>query len=82
MNKIDLISEIKTERLIKNLERVLFHFPNGRITSFPDDADNYLHINIPTVTDKGDIRGDAVREIFQLVGKQYEQMENVEKLER
>ena len=78
----DLISEIKTERLIKNLERVLFHFPNGRITSFPDDADNYLHINIPTVTDKGDIRGDAVREIFQLVGKQYEQLENAEKLER
>ena len=71
----DLVSEIKTERLIKNFERVLFHFPKGKITSFPDDADNYLHINIPIVKEKGDIKGKAVRQMFDLVAEQYEDLE-------
>lgn len=71
----DLVSEIKTERLIKNFERVLYHFPKGKVTSFPDDADNYLHINIPVVKNKEDINGKAVREMYDLVGELYKEIE-------
>lgn len=71
----DLVSEIKTERLLKNFERALYHFPKGKVTSFPDDADNYLHINIPVVKNKEDINGKAVREMYDLVGELYKEKE-------
>lgn len=69
--KEDLISEIKTERFIKTFRRLLYHYPNGNIKSYPGEIDNFLHFKIPTVTSENEIRGDMLKEIYHLVEEKY-----------
>lgn len=69
--KQDLISEIKSERMIKNFERILYHYPNGKITSYPGELDSFLHLNIPPIKNKDDINGGILRDIYQLVEEKY-----------
>ena len=40
-NKQDLISEIKTEGIIKKFQRILYHYSNGRIMSYPGELDSF-----------------------------------------
>lgn len=73
--KQDLISEIKTERFIRIFQRILYHFPKGKINSYPGEVDNLLHINIPIVKNKNDIKGDILKEFYGLVDTRYNENE-------
>lgn len=73
--KQDLISEIKTERFIRIFQRILYHFPKGKINSYPGEADNLLHINIPVVKNKNEINGDILKEFYGLIENKYNENE-------
>lgn len=74
-NKQDLISERKTEGMIRKFERVLYHYPNGKIKSYPGDADSFLHINIPIIKSEDEIKGDVLVEIYRLIHERYRESE-------
>ena len=63
----DLISEIKTERLMLTLRRVLEHYIQAKASSYPGDADDYFHISVPVVKKKNDIEGKTFKELFSLI---------------
>lgn len=65
--KQDFISEIKTERLSLAFRRLLYHYPNGKIQSYPGEVDNFLHLNIPIVKNENEINGYMLRELYKLV---------------
>lgn len=65
--KEDLISEIKTERLLLTFRRILNHYPKGNVTAYPEEVDNYMHIQIPIVKDASEIKGDILKEFYNLV---------------
>lgn len=69
--KEDIISEIKTERFIYNVKRLLSHYPNGEIKSYPGDVDSFLHLSIPVVKSENEINGDILREFYRLVKEKY-----------
>ena len=64
--KEDLISEIKTERLLRIFKRLLHHYPNGHIFSYPGDADSFMHLRIPSVESEEDINGKIFKELYKL----------------
>ena len=64
--KEDLISEIKTERLLLTFRRVLQHYHNGSITSYPGDVDSFMHLHIPIVKSENDINGVVFKELYKL----------------
>lgn len=66
-NKQDLISEIKTEGMIRKFERVLYHYPKGTIKSYPGDVDSFLHINIPVIESENEVNGDVLVKLYRLV---------------
>lgn len=65
--KQDLISEIKTERLLLTFRRLLNHYPKANITAYPEEIDNYMHLSIPVVKDENEINGDLLKEFYKLV---------------
>ncbi len=65
--KEDLISEIKTERQLLTARRLLKHYPKANITAYPEEIDNYMHIQIPVVKDASQINGDILKEFYNLV---------------
>lgn len=65
--KQDLISEIKTERLLLIARRLLNHYPKANIIAYPEEMDNYMHLQIPVVKDENDINGDILKEFYNLV---------------
>lgn len=73
----DLVSKIKTERLMKTMSRMLQHYPNGEITSYPWDADSKMRFRIPTIKSKDDISGDFLKKLYGVVieKKQHEDIE-------
>lgn len=64
--KEDLISEIKTERLFLTFRRLLQHYPNGSIQSYPGEADSFMHLSIPVAKSKDDIKGTVFKELYEL----------------
>ncbi len=74
-NKQDTISEIKTERLIYTVKRLISHYPNGKIHSYPGDADSLLRLTIPLIKHKSDINGDILQEMYSLVNNMYLEQE-------
>mgnify|MGYP001072890352 CR=1 FL=1 len=70
-NMQDTISEIKTERLLYTIKRLLSHYPNGKIKSFPGDVDSFLRLTIPPIKQKSDINGAILQEMFSLVNNMY-----------
>lgn len=66
--KEDIISEIKTERLLLTFRRLLQHYPNGNIISYPGEADSFMHLNMPIVRDENDINGSVFRELYEANG--------------
>jgi len=68
--KEDLISEIKTERLLLTFRRLLQHYPNGNIKSYPGEADSFMHLSIPVVKDKDDINGKVFKELYNIQKQQ------------
>lgn len=67
--KQDLISEIKTERLLLTARRLLNHYPKANVTAYPEEVDNYMHMQIPIVKDATEINGDILKEFYNLVQK-------------
>ena len=65
-NKEDLVSEIKTERLLLTFRRLLHHYPNGSVISYPGELDNFMHLSIPVVKSKNDINGSVFKELYEL----------------
>lgn len=65
--KQDLISEIKTERLLLTARRLLKHYPKANITAYPEEVDNYMHMQIPIVKYATEINGDILKEFYNLV---------------
>ena len=68
--KEDLISEIKTERLLLTFRRLLIHYSNGNIDSYPGDADSFMHLTIPIIKGEKDIDGDIFREMYKMMKNQ------------
>jgi len=66
LEKEDLISEIKTERMFKTFKRLLKHYLKGSIKSYPGDIDNCMHLSIPVVRNKKDINGSVFIELYEL----------------
>ena len=73
--KEDVISEIKTERFVKIFKRLLHHYPNGKVKSYPGELDNYFRLSIPVVKDENEIKGDLLRDIYSLVEEKYSEVE-------
>lgn len=67
----DTISEIKTERLVYTVKRLLSHYPNGSIHSFPGDVDSLLRLTLPKIRNKNDINGDILQQMYSLVDDLY-----------
>ncbi len=65
--KQDLISEIKTERLLLTARRLLNHYSKANITAYPEEVDNYIHMQIPVVKNAREINGDILKEFYNLV---------------
>lgn len=65
--KQDLISEIKTERQLLTARRLLKHYTRANITAYPEEIDNYMHIQIPVVKDASEINGELLKELYNLV---------------
>lgn len=74
-NKQDTISEIKTERLLYTVKRLISHYPSGKISSYPGDADSFLRLTIPPIKHKKDINGDILQEMYSLVNELYVEQE-------
>lgn len=64
--KEDVISEIKTERLLLTFRRLLQHYPNGSIVSYPGEADSFMHLNIPVTRSEHELAGDAFKALYRL----------------
>ena len=77
-HKEDLISEIKSERLIYTVNRLLKHYPNGNVLSYPYDVDSCMHITIPKINSREEINGESFKEIYDTV---HEHKDNVIKFE-
>lgn len=73
--KEDVISEVKTERFMRAIDRILYHYPKGMVKSYPDEVDNFFHIDIPIVEDKNEIRGELLQEIYDVVRQKYVDVE-------
>ena len=73
--KEDMISQIKTERLFLTFIRLLYHYPNGNIKSYPGEVDNFLHFNIPIVKNENEINGDILRKLYRMVEEKYSENE-------
>ena len=71
--KQDLISEIKIERLIKTIERLMIHYNTFKIKSYPNELDNKFHIEFKPFT-KDNINNDILKEIYDLVENSYKNM--------
>lgn len=65
--KQDLISEIKTQRQLLTARRLLKHYPKAKITAYPEEIDNYMHMQIPVVKDASEINADILKEFYNLV---------------
>ncbi len=70
-NKQDTISEIKTERLIYTVKRLISYYQNGKILSYPGDADSLLRLSFPPIRSKNDISGNILQDIYSLVDDIY-----------
>ena len=73
--KEELISEIKTERFAKTFDRLLEHYPMGRVDSYPTEADSNYHITIPKIKSKSEINSELLQEMYGLVAKQYDDIQ-------
>lgn len=65
--KEDLISEIKTERQLLTARRLLKHYLKANITAYPEEIDNYMHMQIPVIKDTSEINGELLKELYNLV---------------
>lgn len=74
-NKQDFISETKTEGMIRKFERVLYHYPNGTVKSYPGEVDSFFHFSIPVVKCEKEIKGDFLRELYKLIQEKYQENE-------
>lgn len=74
-NKQDTISEIKTERLIYTVKKLLSYYPNGKVNSYPGDADSLLRLTIPPIKKKTDINGEILQDMYSLVDNMYKDQE-------
>ena len=74
-NKQDLISEIKTEGMIRKFQRILYHYSNGKIESYPGDLDSFFHINIPIIKSEEEIKGNVLKELYRLVNQRGQEEE-------
>ena len=75
--KHNLISELKTERLIKVFERLMLHYNCFEVTSYPGEVDNMLHLKFRDF-DSNDINNDILKEIYGYIDTQY----NIKRLYR
>lgn len=73
--KEELISEIKTERFTKTFDRLLQHYPMGKIESYPTELDSHYHITIPKIKNKSEIDSELLQEMYELVAKQYDDIQ-------
>lgn len=74
-NKQNLISEIKTEGMIRKFQRVLYHYSSGVIESYPGDVDSFFHVKIPIVKSESEINGSVLKELYRLVNQRSQEKE-------
>lgn len=65
-NKQELISEIKTERILLTFRRLLQHYQNSSIISYPGDADSFMHLRVPIMKSENNINGSIFKELYNL----------------
>lgn len=71
LNMEDLISQNKTEGLIKTFMRLTYHYPKSEIKSYAGELDNFFHLRIPLYQFTGDIDNDLLQEMCTLVNNHY-----------
>lgn len=72
--KEDIISEIKTERFIKTIERIMIHHNVFKIKSYPLEVDDMFHIEFMPFS-KDNIDNDILKEIYDLIDNNYRNKE-------
>ena len=65
--KQNLISEIKTERQLLTARRLIKHYQKANITAYPEEVDNYMHMQIPVVKNASEINGHILKQFYNLV---------------
>lgn len=65
-NKQDIISEIKTERILLTFRRLVQHYVDSSIISYPGDTDSFMHLRVPIIKSKNDINGSIFQELYKL----------------
>lgn len=68
--KEDLISQIKSERMLLTFRRLLYHYKKGNIKSYPGDIDSFMHLEVPIIKNKDDINGEIFKELYELQNQQ------------
>ena len=74
-NKQELISEIKSEGMIRKFQRILYHYSNGTVESYPGDVDSFFHVKIPIVKSESEINGSVLKELYRLVNQRSQEKE-------
>ena len=68
--KHSLISELKTERLIKVFERLMLHYDCFEVISYPGEVDNMLHLKFDHF-DSNNINNETLKQINSGIDFQY-----------
>lgn len=71
LNKSDFISNIKTERFIRTFFRIMYHYPNSILMSYPNDAEFYMRIEIPTIETLNFVNNHILNELFFIINEFY-----------
>ena len=61
--------------MIRNFQRILYHYPNSKIVSYPGEVENVFRINIPKIKSREEIKGKLLKEIYDLVNEKYNEIE-------
>ena len=61
--------------MIRKFQRILYHYSNGKIESYPGDVDSFFHINIPIIKREEEIKGNVLKELYRLVNQRGQEEE-------
>lgn len=69
--KQDYMIDAKTTKMLKIIERLIYHYSGSKITAYPFQADSNVHFIIPEDLKDENIIGDLPKELFSLIQNKY-----------
>ena len=61
--------------MIRSFERILYHYPNSKIVSYPGEVENTFHIKVPSIKSTDEIKGKLLKEVYEKIDGRYNDME-------